>query len=500
MMNFLNKTFVLTPEGDMTYDGKGNITAHDAAGAFSYASSKPYALSQIALAVTDFPTATQTITYNSMNRPDTISEGSVTARFKYFEDGERSQMIVSGSNCYNVHKYFGTQFTTLDLNEQGYEGQKQILFLGGDAYTAQAALVREKDSGSSTWSQSLYYIVRDNLGSITQVVDSTGMVAQELSYDAWGRLRAPETLQPYAPNSQPNLLLGRGFCGHEHLPKFNLINMNARLYDPWASRFLSPDPYVQIPDFTQSLNRYSYCLNNPLKYVDQNGEVWLYSESCGRTYYLFDEDINDNNDLRNKYGREANLNILDDSGYYLILLRNKNNDILGNVGLTGNGCIYLNGQQVVDVNIGNVYFSNLKTYTFGNNVEAWNLFFRTFYVGPNNPQFNKSDTYVLPPINELDEAAYQHDMDYDHLHVRGLCGVMSLKTLKADWNLTKRSFVAVHNYKNIYSPEHSAALCTTIAFSSITLTKISICLSPLFPSYYFITNSINDILWHKNIK
>ena len=285
----LNRPQVLR-RGDITYDGKGNITAHDAAGAFSYASSKPYALSQIALAVTDFPTATQTITYNSMNRPDTISEGSVTARFKYFEDGERSQMIVSGSNCYNVHKYFGTQFTTLDLNEQGYEGQKQILFLGGDAYTAQAALVREKDSGSSTWSQSLYYIVRDNLGSITQVVDSTGMVAQELSYDAWGRLRAPETLQPYAPNSQPNLLLGRGFCGHEHLPKFNLINMNARLYDPWASRFLSPDPYVQLPDFTQSLNRYSYCLNNPLKYCDPSGELIddSYLTQIQRAHYIYE--------------------------------------------------------------------------------------------------------------------------------------------------------------------------------------------------------------------
>ncbi len=72
----LNRPQVLR-RGDITYDGKGNITAHDAAGAFSYASSKPYALSQIALAVTDFPTATQTITYNSMNRPDTISEGSL---------------------------------------------------------------------------------------------------------------------------------------------------------------------------------------------------------------------------------------------------------------------------------------------------------------------------------------------------------------------------------------------------------------------------------------
>ena len=50
--------------------------------------------------------------------------------------------------------------------------------------------------------------------------------------------------------------------------------MNARLYDPALGRFLSPDPYVQTPDFSQSYNRYSYCLNNPLRYVDKNGEYW----------------------------------------------------------------------------------------------------------------------------------------------------------------------------------------------------------------------------------
>ena len=63
-----------------------------------------------------------------------------------------------------------------------------------------------------------------------------------------------------------------GYCGHEHLPEFNLLNMNARLYDPWTARFLSPDPYVQLSDFTQSFNRYSYCLNNPLKLVVITGE------------------------------------------------------------------------------------------------------------------------------------------------------------------------------------------------------------------------------------
>lgn len=40
------------------------------------------------------------------------------------------------------------------------------------------------------------------------------------------------------------------------------------LYDAALGRFLSPDPYVQMPDFTQNFNQYFYCLNNPLVYED----------------------------------------------------------------------------------------------------------------------------------------------------------------------------------------------------------------------------------------
>ncbi len=51
--------------------------------------------------------------------------------------------------------------------------------------------------------------------------------------------------------------------------------MNGRVCDPVLARFLSPENYVQAPDFTQSFNRYSYCLNNPLKYTDPTGEIFV---------------------------------------------------------------------------------------------------------------------------------------------------------------------------------------------------------------------------------
>jgi hypothetical protein len=51
--------------------------------------------------------------------------------------------------------------------------------------------------------------------------------------------------------------------------------MGGRVYDPDVQQFLSPDPYVQMPDNTQNLNRYAYCLYSPTMYVDPTGESFL---------------------------------------------------------------------------------------------------------------------------------------------------------------------------------------------------------------------------------
>jgi RHS repeat-associated protein len=104
-------------------------------------------------------------------------------------------------------------------------------------------------------SETEHYISSDWLGSITHIANSSGAVVQELSYDAWGRLRNPSNQGVYSPDAEPSLLLGRGYTGHEHLTQFGLINMNARLYDPAVGRFLSPDPYVQAPNFSQNFKR-----------------------------------------------------------------------------------------------------------------------------------------------------------------------------------------------------------------------------------------------------
>lgn len=53
--------------------------------------------------------------------------------------------------------------------------------------------------------------------------------------------------------------------------------MDGRVYDPVVGRFLSADPMIQDPENLQSLNRYSYCVNNPLSLTDPSGYSWLSS-------------------------------------------------------------------------------------------------------------------------------------------------------------------------------------------------------------------------------
>ena len=104
------------------------------------------------------------------------------------------------------------------------------------------------------------------MGSVQVLADATGRAVTEYRYEAWGgRVLV----------SGEKGLTDRGYTGHEHLEPLGLIDMNGRIYDPTLARFLSPDPYVQAPDFTQSFNRYAYCWNNPFKYTDPEGE-WVH--------------------------------------------------------------------------------------------------------------------------------------------------------------------------------------------------------------------------------
>ena len=252
----------------MTYGTNGNINTKSDIGttAFTYGEDAgPYALTGVTSSTSAIPVAPQAASYTSFDQVSTINEGNYQATFAYNSDDQRAKMTVTQSGATIMSRWYtGSRY----MKETAGSTTKEYTWVGGDAYSAPVVAVKE--GSTTTW----YYLLRDYLGNITHQVDASGNVIAEYNFDPWGRRRDKDTWS-YTLDSEPVLFADRGFTGHEHLTWFNLVNMNGRLYDPLVGRFLSPDTYVQMPDFTQNFNRYSYALNNPLVYTDQDGESLL---------------------------------------------------------------------------------------------------------------------------------------------------------------------------------------------------------------------------------
>lgn len=249
-----------------TYDSKGNILSRSGAGTFSYGlAAKPYALTGVTTGSGIVPRTLQEITYTSFSRPAKIEEDGYKAEFEYNAEFDRVKMKLFSpvTMTSRTTYYMGGNFESVYLSSTTSPSERR-LYLGGGYYDAPAVFRNAK----------MYYILRDYLGSVIALADESGNVVERLSYDAWGNLRDPQTHKVYDAGEAPKLMTGRGFTGHEHILQFGLVNMNARLYDPALGRFLSPDPYVQSECGPQGFNRYSYCLNNPLRYVDEDGEFF----------------------------------------------------------------------------------------------------------------------------------------------------------------------------------------------------------------------------------
>ena len=80
----------------------------------------------------------------------------------------------------------------------------------------------------------------------------------------------------------------QGFTG-QRLDATGLYYYNARYYDATIGRFISPDTVIQNPANPQTLNRYSYCVNNPLNRTDPTGHDQIITtggvNDNGETWY-----------------------------------------------------------------------------------------------------------------------------------------------------------------------------------------------------------------------
>jgi RHS repeat-associated protein len=249
------------------YAANGNITNRSDVGDYTYGDYGPHAVSGLEETTGSLlPSTNQTVDYTDFNKASHISQGSLDYFITYGHDRLRRKttLLNGATDDVLLTKYYA--FGDYE-KENGANGTRHLHYIsGGDGL---AAIYIKYSSGED----SLYYVIKAHLGSLVGLINSESGKVYRQSFDAWGRNRNPEDwTYTSIPDDFP---IARGYTGHEHLKWFGLINMNGRMYDAGLCRFLTPDPYVQMPDYSQNFNRYSYCLNNPLKYSDPSGE-WIH--------------------------------------------------------------------------------------------------------------------------------------------------------------------------------------------------------------------------------
>jgi len=132
---------------------------------------------------------------------------------------------------------------------------------GPDAAIDYAYGLGLSESSSSAFN---YFYNLDGLGSVSNLTDSTGTVRETYSDEAWGN-----ALTATSKIGTQNKFR---FTGQALDPATGLYFLRARYYDQTSGRLLSKDPLAGIAHFPITRNRYTYAVNNPLKYIDPSGE------------------------------------------------------------------------------------------------------------------------------------------------------------------------------------------------------------------------------------
>lgn len=257
----LNRLVTVRKNGQITqsvtYDAAGNITSKSDVGTYNYevGSNKLASITNCKRTIATW----DDIAYSSFDKiTKLVSDGKIML-LEYGPDKSRVLSDIQGVRKYYVDNLFEQKIDNDKISNINY------IFAFGKAI----AIVTE---GANT---DIKYLHHDQLGSIQYYTDEAGLLYQDLSYDAWGLRRSPDNWVAFDVLTSSHAFDEHGFGGHEHLDLFDLVNMDGRMYDPVAGRFISADPFIQSPDFTQSLNRYAYCINNPLSLIDPSGYSWF---------------------------------------------------------------------------------------------------------------------------------------------------------------------------------------------------------------------------------
>ncbi len=266
------------PNGNLTVKTEGGVIVN-----LSYGAGKHAPNSVNSQAYTPDPNGNlearpgQTFGYDAENRLTQIVSGTITTTFTYDGDGNLVKKVAPEGTTLYVGAHYEVRplpASPLPIPQPPPTLPKRIflplvandaLFVDGrPAQPVKYYLLNGQRIASRAGSAgTVTYYYHDHLGST--VASSSG---ESTRY--W----------PYGATRNGSIGTAYQFTGQRREAALGLYFFQARWYDGAVGRFLQPDTIVPNPGDPQSLNRYSYASNNPVRYVDSNGHCGPLTPVC----------------------------------------------------------------------------------------------------------------------------------------------------------------------------------------------------------------------------
>jgi len=202
----------------------------------------------------------ETFTYNWDNKLRSAS--ALSGNIKYDPSGNRvrKQSVVVGDRRYIVDIVGDLPTTLMEMTDNTI--LKTYIYANG-----QVLCQHDGD-----YSAARYFYIHDRLGSVRQVIDTSGNVKNHYIYEPFGELLDSETQETI---SNPLKFTGQYFDS-----EIDQYYLRARQYDIHISRFTSRDLVFGRYKEPLTLHSYLYCINDPTNKIDPFG---LYYTIPGKT-------------------------------------------------------------------------------------------------------------------------------------------------------------------------------------------------------------------------
>ncbi|MBU7036333.1 MAG: RHS repeat protein [Theionarchaea archaeon] len=219
-VNSVNEVTALSNDTSFSYNSNGNMTERTTS------------------------TDSWVYTYDYANRLTGVEKNSATlGEYKYDGIGRRLQVAENGVTTRYI--YFGANV----LYEENSNGSASYIY-GPTGRIAKRTTIQGESN--------IFYYHTDHIGSTRQITDNDKNIVAAITYHPFGEACIEEGSEDYLFSGQERDITGLYYCG-------------ARYYDPEIGRFITRDPFKGMISNPQSLNGYSYCQNNPVRYVDPMG-------------------------------------------------------------------------------------------------------------------------------------------------------------------------------------------------------------------------------------